>query len=346
MLNDRRSFITLLAGAVCAPRGNLFARPQPLPRVHPFRIDVHNHPIPPAWLGAKVVAASMPPEVVDKARRWSPRAEIEEMDRNGVATAVLSVVNPGVWFGDNAQSRRLVRAFNEYAVQLRADYPGRFGLFAPVVPPDVDGSLTELAYALDVLKADGIGVFTSYGNRWLADPSFAPVFEELNRRKAVVFVHPTAPSCCRKLIPTIPAALLEYPIDTTRCIVDWILTKSAFRYPDVRLIFCHAGGLITAGVGRLQILSETQEEMRTLLPRNFPAELSRFYYDISSSADPITMAALRAYVPASHILLGTDSPFIGSMTPNIEQLLRLGLPKAELSAIERNNALALLPRLS
>ena len=338
----RRAFLTAVGAA-----STLLAAPAWLEaQSRPYRIDVHYHPIAPGWIGEDVVAGTMAQEVIGKARAWTPQRALEEMDRNRVATAVCSVANPGIWFGDVEQSRRLARTCNDFSARLMADYPGRFGLFAALPLPDIEGSLAELAYALDVLKADGIGLFSSYGDRWLADPMFQPIFAELNRRKAVIYVHPMAPTCCRHLVPDVPASLLEYPMDTTRTILQWILTKSTARYPDLRLIFSHDGGYIMGGLGRLQLLADTQESMRTMMPQSFSAEVAKFYYENSSSADAVTMAALRAYVPLSHILLGTDSPFIGPMAPNIAQLQKLGLSPPELIGIERGNALALMPRLA
>lgn len=312
-------------------------------RGRPYRIDVHYHHMTPEWLNDPDVGKTMASQVIDKARQWSPARALEEMDRNDIATAVCSVANPGIWFGNATQGRRLARACNEYAARMMHDHPGRFALFAALPLPDIDGSLQELAYALDVLEAKGIGLFTSYGDQWLADPVFAPVFSELNRRKAVVYVHPMAPFCCRNLMAGIPAALLEYPIDTTRTIAQWIITGSSALYPDLRLIFSHAGGLLMAGLGRLRILAETQPEMR--LPHDFPGEVAKLYYEISSSADPVTLTALRSYVPTSHILLGTDSPFIGSMKPNLDQLSKVHLSRKDRAGIERRNALALMPGL-
>ncbi len=338
----RRKFLagTGSAGALLA------AAPWLRAQTAPFRIDVHYHPIAPGWIGEDVVSSTMAREVIGRAKAWTPQLALEEMNRNQVETVVCSVANPGIWFGDVAQGRRLARTCNEYTARLMADHPGRFGLFAALPLPDVEGSLAELTYALDVLKADGIGLFSSYGDKWLADPLFQPVFEELNRRKAVVYVHPMAPNCCRHLVPDIPASLLEYPMDTTRTILQWILTKSTARYPGLRLIFSHDGGYIMGALGRLQILDDTQESMRAMMPESFRAEVAKFYYENSSSADAVTMASLRAYVPLSHVLLGTDSPFIGPMAPNIAQLQKIGLSKAELVGVERGNALALMPRLN
>ena len=264
--------------------------------------------------------------------------------QKGVQKVVCSVSNPGVWFGDVAQGRRLSRACNTYAAQLRTLYPGRFAAFAALPLPDVEGSLRELAYALDVLKAEGIGLFTSYGEKWLADPAFAPVFTELNRRGAVIYVHPMAPSCCRGLISNIPAALVEYPADTTRAMLQWMLSDAKARYPNIRLIFSHAGGFTMGGLGRLRLLTATMPQLG--VTGDLTSEVQKFYYEISSSADRVTMTALRSYVPTSHILLGTDSPFIGPMAPNIALLQKLGLSPAELAAIEYRNAVALMPGLA
>ena len=331
-----------LAGV--AATGLVGAAPARPRRETTHRIDVHYHHIAPEWIAEDIVRKTMAPQVIAMARNWTPAAALEEMDRNAVETVVCSVSNPGIWFGDRHQSRRLARTCNEYAARLRSDHPGRFGSFAALPLPDVGGSLAEIAHAFDVLEADGIGLFTSYGDKWLADPLFAPVFEELDRRRAVVYVHPMAPSCCRNLMAQVPAAFIEYPVDTTRTMMEWIMTRSSARYPNLRLIFSHAGGLFMAGLGRLQILSDTHPQFD--MPRDFRAEVARFFYEVSSSADRVTMSALRAYVPTGRILLGTDSPFIGPMAPNIAQLQRIGLSRADLAAIERGNALALLPGLA
>ena len=333
----------LIVGALASSAAVLVpteARPQ----IKPFRIDVHYHHIAPAWLSENDVAKSLPELVIKQAREWTPARAIEDMDRNGVATVVCSVSNPGIWFGDVQQARRLARACNEYGAQIARDFPKRFGLFASIPLPDIDGSLREIAHAYDTLGADGIGIFTSYGDKWLADPAFAPVFQELNRRKAVIYVHPIAPACCRSLISGIPAALIEYPIDTTRTILHWIVNKAPSIYPDLKVIFSHAGGLITAGVGRLSVLTETQPPLRARMPQDLHAELGKLYYEISSSSDAVTMAALRALAPTTNILLGTDSPF-GPMAPTIDRLQALNLDALELRAIERENAAKLFGRL-
>jgi predicted TIM-barrel fold metal-dependent hydrolase len=311
------------------------------PSTRSRRIDVHYHPMVPDWVDT--VAATLPPSFLARARAWTPEGAISEMDANGIDVAVCSISSPGTWFGDVTRGRSLTRACNEYMAGMVRKHPSRFGMFAALALRDVEGSLSEIAYAFDVLKADGIGIATSYDDKWIADPLFAPVFEELNRRKAVVYVHPTAANCCRKVMPGIPAVLLEYPVDTSRSILQWILTKSSQLYPNVKMIFSHSGGLFMSGVGRMQVLSDTQPEFG--LPKDLSAEVAKLFYEISSSADVPTFELLRSYAPPTHILLGTDSPIGNDMAANVAQFERLKLKDVERRAIERDNAVRLLPRL-
>ena len=175
---------------------------------------------------------------------WTIEKSLEDMDKAGVATSITSITTPGVWIGDNAQGRRVARECNDYAARLVVDYPGRFGMFAALPLPDIEASLKEIEYGLDVLKADGICLFTSYRDKWLGDPAFEPVMAELNRRKAVVYTHPEAPVCCRGLIPGINEAVIEYGTDTSRAIARLLFTGTASRYPDITWIFSHGGGVL------------------------------------------------------------------------------------------------------
>ena len=180
---NKREFLAALAAFSAAPLwAQVPARGQ--------RIDVHHHVVPPEYLAA--IAGRRDNRVPD----WSPARSLEEMDRAGIGTAMLSLVQPGVWFGDVAEGRRLARMANDYAARLVRDRPGRFGLFATIPLPDPEGSLKEIEYACDTLKADGIALMTSYGERWLGGAAFAPVWQELERCKAVIYTHPTQVSCC------------------------------------------------------------------------------------------------------------------------------------------------------
>ena len=308
-------------------------------------IDVHHHILPPVYLAEARdrLLAQQQGYLPARILQWSPQKALAEMDQNGVATSIVSISPPGIWFGDVQSARALARKCNEYAAQLVRDYPGRFGFFASAPLPDTESCLREIAYSLDVLKADGITFLTSYGDKWPGDPAYVPVFDELNRRKALVFVHPAAPNCCRNLIPNIPPVFTELPHDTTRAITSLLFAGSFARFRDVRFIFSQAGGTVPMLAGRLTHYSAEMKDLLAKIPNGVEFELKRLYYDIASSANPPAMAALMKLVPISQILFGGDYPYvpIGETAGGMTQV---GFSAADLQAIGRDNALALLPR--
>src|SRR6202049_1246157 len=245
----RRDFLKAAAvvGACTALSASRLMAQNTLPTssVKANRIDVH-HPIlpPPYMLRARDRILAISDRDHSALLNWTPARAVEEMDKNGIATAVTSLGLPGVWFEGEKKARSLARACNDYAAQMVKDYPGRFGFFAALPLPDREGSLREIAYAFDALKADGLGLLSSYDNKWPGDPTFAPVFEELNRRKAVVFIHPAVPGCCSHLMPGIPASTIEFLFDATGAITSLVVNGTLSRFPDLRFIFCHAGGTI------------------------------------------------------------------------------------------------------
>ena len=223
------------AAAGFAPRRSLAQAPA-ASQGKPHRIDVHHHIAPPKYV-AEFKSDLQPPVIA-----WSVAKSLDDMDKSGVATAITSVTTPGSAFSGK-DGRRVARECNEYAARLVQDHPGRFGMFAALPLTDVEGSLREIEFGLDVLKADGVSVFTSYGNLWLGDPAFEPVMAELNRRKAVIYTHPDAPNCCRDpMVPEIREPVIEYGTDTTRAIARVLFSGTALRYRDVRWIFSHGGG--------------------------------------------------------------------------------------------------------
>jgi 6-methylsalicylate decarboxylase len=339
----------LLAAMSAISTGAVLSRVAPAAQAPPTprRIDIHQHFVSPSFLatlGTKNAVSPVPGFAAWKG--YSPARAVETLDRVGVATAMLSITAPGVWFGDVQEARTLAREMNEYAAaRMVGDYKGRFGLFAVLPLPDVPGSLKEVEYALDTLKADGIGVLTSYGNAWLGDASFTPLLEELNRRKAVVYTHPTDAMCCQNMIPRVANQMLEYPTDTTRTIVSLIVSEAATKYPDIRFIFSHAGGTITSIAGRLLGAEMTAENLaRTPAPNSRLFHLRRFFYDTAGSANPVNMAALKTLVPTTQIVFGTDAPFVEG-APQVAGLQTAGFTADELRAIERDNATRLVPRL-
>ena len=202
----------------------------------PHRIDTHHHIAPPKYV-AEFKSELQPPVIA-----WSVSKSLDDMDKSGVATAITSVTTPGSAFAGK-DGRRVARECNEYAARLVQDHPGRFGMFLALPLTDVEGSLREIEFGFDVLKIDGVALFTSYGNVWLGDPAFEPVMAELNRRKAIIYTHPDAPNCCRDpLLPDNREPVIEYGTDTTRAIARILFSGTAVRYRDVRWIFSHGGG--------------------------------------------------------------------------------------------------------
>jgi predicted TIM-barrel fold metal-dependent hydrolase len=269
------------------------------------------------------------------------------MDKSGVATSILSLASiPGVWFGLDAEGmRRMSRLCNEFAAKMLQDHPGRYGLFASLPMPDVDGSLAEIGYAFNSLKADGINLSTSFGDRWPGDSTYKPVFEELNRCKAVVFFHPYAPNCCGSLNSGVPPGVLEFPYDSGRAITSLLLSGSLARWRDIRWLFSHGGGVMPMLAGRVAFFAGARKDIAEIAPNGILAELQRLYYDTANAAWPISMAGLLKMVPPSQIVFGTDFPYVPTAT-QAEALGKNGLSSDALAAIQRDNAIRLIPRLS
>ncbi len=302
------------------------------------RIDVHHHFYPPEYRATMGTNARMP-----AVRDWTLQRTLEELDKNDVDTAMLSLSPPGVHHGTAREIRYLARTVNEHAAALRAERPARFGHFATVPMPDVDATLTEIAHALDTLEADGIQLMTSYGDRWPGHPDFDAVFDELNRRKAVVFIHPLEPDCCAGLIDWVPAALTEFTADTTRCVFSLLFSGTLARCPDIRFILCHAGASVPIFAGRAEVMGMARAFAQHL-PNGIDHELQRLHYDVALAANRPALAALFSYVSASQVLLGTDYPF-GRTADVIGGLEEFGLDAGDLEGIYRGNAERLIPRL-
>jgi predicted TIM-barrel fold metal-dependent hydrolase len=268
------------------------------------------------------------------------------MTKAGIATSMLSVTTPQVSFTDAANAKRIARESNEWTAKLAQDNKGKFGSFAMLPMQNMDDALHELAYALDVLKADGIGLLTSYGDKWLGHASFAPIMDELNRRKAILYTHPTAANCCRNILtPEIPPTVIEFGTDTTRTITDIVFSGTAARCPDLKFLFSHAGGSLPFLVERLVKLPIQDPKLAPRVPRGVLFELKRFFYDTAWTAHPGALASLTKLVDVSQILLGSDYPYRTGFD-NVTGLIDYGFSASDLRAIERDNALRLLPQFN
>ena len=306
------------------------------------RFDLHHHFGSPNWIR---IVNDMKAAGYQRWQTYSPVKAIEEMDQGGVAMSFLSLTTPGVWFGFTDDTRKLAREQNEFSAKLAADYPGRFGKFAVLPLPDSDGCLREIEYAFDTLKADGVGLLSSYANHWLGDPAFAEVFRELNRRKAVVYVHAQVPDCCRSLIPGVSDTTLEYNTDIARTIISLIENGRVLECPDINFVFSHAGGTLLALTGRfLGNQASAANLAKQADPKSRLGQLRRFYYDTALSTNPIQMRALKRLVSTSQIVFGTEYPF------NTSSNIAAGLQESgifapdELRAIDYENAWRILPK--
>ena len=304
----------------------------------PHRIDVHHHVVPPIWVDAVKKAKLDNPPMTN----WTPEKSLEDMDKAGVATSILSPMPPQVGFLPAAESARVARGSNEWTRQLANDHRGRFGVFAMLPLPNIEESLKEIAYAFDVLKVDGVGVMTSYGDKWLGYPEFTPIWEELNRRKALVYTHPTGANCCVNLLPMIADSSIEWGTDTTRTLASLIFSGTSMKFPDVNFIFSHGGGVLTAVAERFRMQMLMMPPYKGKFTRDMvDHELRRFYYDTAQVANEVTIQALAKLVPVSQIVFGSDFPY----RTGAEHVagLKERFSGADLAGIERGNALRILP---
>ncbi|HUK59467.1 MAG TPA: amidohydrolase family protein [Stellaceae bacterium] len=313
----------------------------------PRIIDTHHHIYPPNYTKTNLErlvndSVALPASAYTS---WTPGTSIEAMEKAGIETAISSITSPGIWFGDGVEKARArARECNEFGAGMARDFPKRFGMFAAIPLPDIEGSLREIEYALDTLKLDGIGLMTSYETRLLGDPGFLPVFQELNRRNAAVFVHPTM--SCGNLFPGIAGPQIEFPTDTARTVTSLILGGTAGACPNVKFIFSHGGGTLAMVVQRFARIAArlTPEERQARMPNGFEAEIRRQYYDLASiGSAPIGMAAVLKMLPVSQLTYGSDAPF-GSSVEIANGITRLELSEADKAAIRRGNALRLFPR--
>ena len=303
-------------------------------------IDVHHHIVPPSWLAAMdVIGRSDFP-----LSNWSIQKDIDDMDKGGVATAITSPTTPQVTPLGKSVAVRIARESNDYAKKLMVDHPGRFGLFAMLPLPHIDESLKEIAYAFDTLKADGVGIMTSYQDKWLGHAHFDPIWQELNRRKATVYTHPTAANCCVNLVQGVPEYVIEFGTDTVRAIASLILSGSSMKYKDINWIWSHGGGGLTAFAERFQIQLVNIPPYKGKISREqMEGELKRFYYDTAQISNAVTLEALSKLVPSSQIVYGTDFPY-RTATDHTRGVTAF-FKGNDFKKVERENAQRLVPRL-
>jgi predicted TIM-barrel fold metal-dependent hydrolase len=308
------------------------------------RIDVHQHLVPPLWRralaerGLDSGGAAIP--------NWAAPSAIAMMDTQEIATGILSVTAPGVHLGGPIQARALARSVNEFGAELLKDRPDRMGMFASIPLPDVDAALQEAEYALDTLSADGVVLMSNAHGRYLGEPDFEPLWAELNRRAAVVFIHPAQPALPR--VDGTPAPLLDYVFDTTRTAVNLVLNGVMNRYPDLKVILSHGGGFVPYAAYRFSALTsmlfDPSHDGEQIL-----RDLKRFYFDTALASSPSSLPSLLAFAEPDHVLYGSDWPFapeqVGTVFNHHLDTYRYA-DEGHHAAINRGNAEILFPRLS
>jgi predicted TIM-barrel fold metal-dependent hydrolase len=301
-------------------------------------IDVHHHYVSPTYFASLSARTGTN---VDRFKGDTVEMHLADMDKAGVTAAMLAQYS-GFWLGDVNQARRDARELNEWAIAKMVDpHKNRFGLFASLPMPDVEGTLHEIEYAFDTLKADGVSIITSYDDKWLGDKSFEPVFEELNRRSAVVFTHPLEPACCKNPLKGVGPQTLDYPTDTTRTILSLLTSNTGTKYPNVKFIFSHAGGTLVSIAQRVFGTQVTADSLAKPAEANSKLYQARhFYYDTAGSANPVQLQSLKLLIPPSQLLFGTDYPF-GNLGATVSGVQTSGLTGDELRGVFWNNSLNL-----
>lgn len=317
--------------------------------MNPNKIDVHQHVFPPKYLAALERMGVQEEAGGIDFPQWSPAAALETMDRFGIQAGVVSVSSPGVWFGDAAVARDLARMSNEYLASLVREHPTRFGAFASLPLPDTGAAVAEAAYAFDTLGCDGVVLLASVADRFLGDPDFEELMQELNRRKAVVFVHPNLHSTSQKLGLDIPGTLFEFIADTTRAVLNMVLSGTLERYPDIRWILSHAGGAVPFLAWRWTLAEIIPATKAKVSQGGVLKYLRRLYYDTTLSPSPYALKPVMDLAGPSQILFGSDFPYAPPpiVAAEVEALDRLDVfDAASRAAMEETNALALFPRLT
>ncbi|GAA2974160.1 amidohydrolase family protein [Streptomyces enissocaesilis] len=274
--------------------------PEPIPLV-----DTHAHFVTPEYVHAARSAGHIHPDGMDNWPTWSAEEHLALMDRWGVAVSMLSISSPGTHFGDDAHARALSRHVNETGAAIRTAHPHRFGHFASLPLPDVDGALAELAYAMDHLDSDGVTLESNAHGTYLGDARYEPLYAELNRRRTPVFVHPTSPPHAEEIALGRPRPMLEFLFDSTRTVSDLVFNGVFQRYPDISWIFTHGGGT-------LPLLTERMELFRTVFAKGsttldpIPEQIARLWFDMAGTPFPHQIPALTAAFGHQRLLYGSD----------------------------------------
>jgi predicted TIM-barrel fold metal-dependent hydrolase len=261
------------------------------------------------------------------------------MDSQTIATGILSLSAPGIHLGDDAEGRTLARELNEYHAGIVKSRPDRFGQFARIPLPDVDGAVAEAVYALDKLHADGVVLLSNANGKYLGDPDFEQLWAELDTRSAVVFIHPTEPPI--QMLTGLPSPLLDYPFDTTRTAIHMVANGVMSRHTRIKVILLHGGGFLPYAAYRFVGAAPFNPGTT---PEGIMADMKRFYFDSALSSTPVALPSLLAFADPTHITFGSDFPFAPHSCKFTATLDAYPLDEKQRHAINRGNAEKLFPR--
>jgi 6-methylsalicylate decarboxylase len=312
----------------------------------PRRIDIHVHLIPQFYQDAAYAAGAGP--AIGRYPDWSPELALDLMDRSGIDVALMSLAQPGVQFGDPKKAGALARRCNEYSAELNARWPRRFGSLAVVPMWNANEAVAEIDHSLVKLKHQGVCLFASYGGKFLGDPWFDPVLEALNDRAAVVFVHPALHPSSRTLELPWPGFMMEYVFDTTRAAVNLVFSGAIERFPRIRFVLAHAGGLMPYFAWRLSVSPMIDKRLEQMSPAQVYGRLRRFWYDNALAPTAETFECLKAVAPVDQIVFGSDWPFANSgvIAEAVRTYEGVPMPPDQRAAIDRGNALSLFPQFA
>jgi 6-methylsalicylate decarboxylase len=331
----------LASGSIAAIAAGQTAAQHTVPVIPAGRIDVHQHLLPPEFLAALARHGMS---------RWAPAAwsaggALAIMDQYNIAVGVLSLSTPGPHFGDDQEARTLTKQVNERLAELVKSRPDRFGMFASVPLPDIDGSLEAIGHAYDELSADGVILLASTRGVYLGESAWEPVMAELDRRRAVVLIHPGP--LAGAPVPGLHPAIEDFLLDTTRAATNLVLKGVLHRYPNIRFILSHAGGFVPYAAYRIAAIANVVDP--SVDATNLLNDLTAFYFDTALSASPTVLPSLLEFARPGHVLFGSDWPYapqdtVGHFASQLDNYSGVDAPGHQ--AINRTNAEALFPRLA
>lgn len=301
------------------------------------RIDVHHHMVP-GFYSATLKSRGVDAAAGAPLPHWTPDASLAVMDATGISKAYLSISCPGVFFGDAMEAKELARRCNEFGSELKRGSQ-RFGYFATISQTIEKDAVAETIHAIDNLGADGVTLLSSVDGVYLGHPDYWPLMDELNRRKAVVFIHPNLPDSAKNIRLEMPGYLMEFVFDTTRAVSNLIASGTMERFPDIKFILAHAGGTVPYLAWRLQ-LGDFVLDKDEKFPKGTMHYIKQFYYDTALSPSPYMWGSVKELVGASRLLFGSDFPFAPDLLVHAEvnDLANLGMSKAEHQALYFGNA--------